>query len=455
MQELISALTAHEEECSREFEADLSAFCTRHMDAQLVQQLRQLVAEGEEDLAYRAFYALTIIYRNRKDYQQLQALFEENPRFAGHPSYHHLLILFQLEAETFFDALELLELAREDARQHRDNAGYLHLFAHLFVYTCEKSRGEMREQVRREYYDDVERAVEDAIRLDPAYAKFYCTKARVVAQRGRYGEAYSLINKAVATESSARKDYALRLLDYRHCETVILLQEQREYFQGEMEKLRRSVPSLPKLKTFVPGRGPKAYEGAEPYCFVSYAHINSDRVYPIVEQLMQRGIRLWFQELLELLFQSAALVIDTIRTFFLIALSILGPIAFALSVYDGFQSTLTQWITRYISIYMWLPVSDLFSSVLARIQVLMLTRDIEAMSDPTFIPDSSNTVYIIFLIIGIFGYFTIPTVANWIIMAGGVSHANRAMNQTATKVGNVAAAGAGAAVGNIAGKIVK
>ena len=173
------------------------------------------------------------------------------------------------------------------------------------------------------------------------------------------------------------------------------------------------------------------------------------------EYNMKRSIRLWFQELLELLFQSAALVIDTIRTFFLIALSILGPIAFALSVYDGFQSTLTQWITRYISIYMWLPVSDLFSSVLARIQVLMLTRDIEAMSDPTFIPDSSNTVYIIFLIIGIFGYFTIPTVANWIIMAGGVSQANRAMNQTANRVGNVAAAGAGAAVGNIAGKIIK
>ena len=170
---------------------------------------------------------------------------------------------------------------------------------------------------------------------------------------------------------------------------------------------------------------------------------------------MKRSIRLWFQELLELLFQAAALVIDTIRTFFLIVLSILGPIAFAISVYDGFQSTLTQWITRYISIYMWLPVSDLFSTVLARIQVLMLTKDIEAMSDPTFIPDSSNTVYTIFLIIGIFGYFTIPTVANWIIMAGGVSGANRAMNQTAAKAGNVAAAGAGAVVGNIGGKLIK
>ena len=173
------------------------------------------------------------------------------------------------------------------------------------------------------------------------------------------------------------------------------------------------------------------------------------------EYRMKQNIRRWFQELLELLFQSAGLVIDTIRTFFLIVLSILGPIAFAISVYDGFQSTLTQWITRYISVYIWLPVSDLFSSVLARIQVLMLTKDIEAMSDPTFIPDSSNTVYMVFLIIGIFGYFTIPTVANWIIMAGGVSGANRAMNTTAAKAGNVAAAGAGAAVGNVAGRLIK
>lgn len=173
------------------------------------------------------------------------------------------------------------------------------------------------------------------------------------------------------------------------------------------------------------------------------------------EYRMKQNIRKWFQELLELLFQSAGLVIDTIRTFFLIVLSILGPIAIAISVYDGFQSTLTQWITRYISVYMWLPVSDLFSSVLARIQVLMLTKDIEAMSDPTFIPDSTNTVYMVFLIIGIFGYFTIPTVANWIIMAGGVSGANRAMNTTAAKAGNVAAAGAGAAVGNVAGKLIK
>ncbi|WP_270546314.1 conjugative transposon protein TraJ, partial [Bacteroides intestinalis] len=135
---------------------------------------------------------------------------------------------------------------------------------------------------------------------------------------------------------------------------------------------------------------------------------------------IKQSVRDWFRELLELLFQSAALVIDTIRTFFLIVLSILGPIAFAISVYDGFQATLTQWITRYISVYLWLPVSDLFSSILARIQVLMLQKDIQELSDPNFIPDGSNSVYIIFMLIGIIGYFTIPTVSNWIIQAGGM-----------------------------------
>lgn len=170
---------------------------------------------------------------------------------------------------------------------------------------------------------------------------------------------------------------------------------------------------------------------------------------------VKKMVKDWFRELLEILFQAAALVIDTIRTFFLIVLAILGPIAFAISVYDGFQSSLTQWITRYISVYLWLPVSDLFSSILARIQVLMLQQDIEALSDPTFIPDSSNTVYIIFMIIGIVGYFTIPTVAGWIIQAGGLGGMNRNLSKTASTGGNLAGAAAGAATGNISGKLIK
>lgn len=170
---------------------------------------------------------------------------------------------------------------------------------------------------------------------------------------------------------------------------------------------------------------------------------------------VQKAIRDGFREFLEILFQAAALVIDTIRTFFLIVLSILGPIAFAISIWDGFQSTLTQWFTRYISVYLWLPVSDLFSAMLSKIQSLILQRDIDNLSDPNFIPDSSNTVYIIFMIMGIIGYFTIPTVSGWIIQAGGAGNFIRNVNQTTTKTGNIVGAGTGAVAGNIGGRLMK
>lgn len=170
---------------------------------------------------------------------------------------------------------------------------------------------------------------------------------------------------------------------------------------------------------------------------------------------VQKAIRDGFREFLEILFQAAALVIDTLRTFFLIVLSILGPIAFAISIWDGFQSTLTQWFTRYISVYLWLPVSDLFSAMLSKIQSLILQRDIDSLSDPNFIPDSSNTVYIIFMIMGIIGYFTIPTVSGWIIQAGGAGNFIRNVNQTTTKTGNIVGAGTGAVAGNIGGRLMK
>ena len=171
---------------------------------------------------------------------------------------------------------------------------------------------------------------------------------------------------------------------------------------------------------------------------------------------MKKGVRDFFRELLELLFQAAALVIDTLRTFFLVVLSILGPIAFAISVWDGFQSTLTQWICRYVQVYLWLPVSDMFSTILAKIQVLMLLSDIERMqADPNFSLDSSYGVYIVFMIIGIIGYFTIPTVSGWIIQAGGMGNYGRNVNQTAGKAGGFAGSVAGATAGNVAGRVGK
>lgn len=169
-------------------------------------------------------------------------------------------------------------------------------------------------------------------------------------------------------------------------------------------------------------------------------------------------IKEWFRQLIrdffELLFNAAALTIDTLRTFFLVVLAILGPIAFAFSIYDGFQATLSQWLTRYISIYLWLPISDIFSAVLSKIQELMLQQDIALLRDPNYIPDGSNGVYIVFLIIGIIGYFTIPTVAGWIIQSGGAGAYGSAVNKTAAKAGGIAGGVAGSVAGNVGGRLL-
>lgn len=168
---------------------------------------------------------------------------------------------------------------------------------------------------------------------------------------------------------------------------------------------------------------------------------------------MERSVNNMFRSFLELLFQSVSLILDTLRTFFLIVLSILGPLAFAISVYDGFHSTMIQWICQYVSIYLWLPISDLFSSILARIQVLMIEKDIASLSDPNFVPDVNDSAYIIFMLIAIVGYFTIPTVSTWVIQASGAGNYGKQVNATAVKGGRITAATTGAGIGHVAGKL--
>src|ERR1700710_566450 len=68
-------------------------------------------------------------------------------------------------------------------------------------------------------------------------------------------------------------------------------------------------------------------------------------------------VKQWMSEILQVVYEAAALCINTIRTFYLIVLAILGPLVFGLSVFDGLHHTLTAWFARYINIFLWLPVA--------------------------------------------------------------------------------------------------
>mgnify|MGYP003575035257 CR=1 FL=1 len=175
-------------------------------------------------------------------------------------------------------------------------------------------------------------------------------------------------------------------------------------------------------------------------------------------------IKQWMSEVLQVLYEAAALCINTIRTFYLVVLGILGPLVFGFSVFDGFQHTLTVWIARYINVFLWLPVANIFGSILGKIQENMLRLDIgqiESSGDTFFSP--TDTAYLIFMVIGIAGYFTVPGVANYIVHAGGGSallqKVNTIISSSSSKVVSAGSAGSsssgmmGDALGDQRGRI--
>jgi len=164
-----------------------------------------------------------------------------------------------------------------------------------------------------------------------------------------------------------------------------------------------------------------------------------------LEASMRFIFQLLLSVVLRLLYFTAFLCIDTIRTFHMIVLAILGPFAFAFSCYDGFQHSLTNWLSRYINIYLWLPVANLFGAILGKIQQNMLQIDLARIqSGTTTLFSATDLAYLIFLLIGIIGYTTIPGITNYIIH----THGNNPLNQKVTGYATMAAsAAAGGVVG--------
>ncbi|MDQ2753711.1 MAG: conjugative transposon protein TraJ, partial [Bacteroidota bacterium] len=161
----------------------------------------------------------------------------------------------------------------------------------------------------------------------------------------------------------------------------------------------------------------------------------------------RNSIKEWMSEVLHILYLAAALCINTIRTFYLIVLAILGPLVFGLAVFDGLGHTLMIWVARYINIFLWLPVANIFGSIIGKIQEKMIALDIQQINQAgdTFF-SSTDTAYLIFMIIGIIGYLTIPSVANHIVNVGGgntlLYKVNSAFNSSVSKTAGTISGGA-------------
>jgi conjugative transposon TraJ protein len=175
----------------------------------------------------------------------------------------------------------------------------------------------------------------------------------------------------------------------------------------------------------------------------------------------RNSVKEWMSEVLHVLYMAAALCINTIRTFYLIVLAILGPLVFGIAVFDGLAHTLMIWVARYINIFLWLPVANIFGSIIGKVQEKMIALDIQQINQngDTFF-STADTAYLIFMIIGIIGYFSVPSVANYIVHAGGgntlLYKVNSVFSSSASKTINTVSGGVGMVAdsfGNAANRI--
>ncbi len=198
------------------------------------------------------------------------------------------------------------------------------------------------------------------------------------------------------------------------------------------------------------------HDGADPSDQGVFASIGNDMRFAMekVSYNFRNSVKQWMSEVLQVLFQAAALCINTLRTFLLIVLAILGPMVFGIAVFDGFQHTLTAWIARDINVFLWLPVCNIFGAIIGKIQQQMLQLDLSQIqnSGDTFF-SAADTGYLIFMLIGIVGYFTVPSVANSIVHAGGVGSMLQKVTNISASTSSGIASGAMGRAGQTASAI--
>lgn len=181
--------------------------------------LGQLLYDSDSQIAYNAFYCLNILLRHNKDLLKLKILFDEHaPRFKSQPTFSHLWVQLQVEGnEPVANPDELLLPAFENSQNFADNAGVVHVFPYAFISLYENPESHVNPE---KWLPLALETVDRAIALDPTYAKYYCTKGRILSANGQFAEAIRLFDYAINLEDSSLRDYVLRISDYQHCKAV-------------------------------------------------------------------------------------------------------------------------------------------------------------------------------------------------------------------------------------------
>lgn len=134
--------------------------------------------------------------------------------------------------------------------------------------------------------------------------------------------------------------------------------------------------------------------------------------------------------LVELLGAIAEAYITFLAFFYLMLLTLLGPISFAFGILPAFSSTISQWFARYVHISLYIPLAKIIVFLITNTQELILQDRLNA-------PELVNPEFVLacLSVVGVIVMFKIPAIAEWIVASGGAGSLNNSINKAAASLG--------------------
>lgn len=92
---------------------------------------------------------------------------------------------------------------------------------------------------------------------------------------------------------------------------------------------------------------------------------------------VQNALRFIIKAILHFLLLIIVYGLLCLRIFYLVVYSIIGPLVLAISIFPGFNHVLSRWFINYITVWFWLPLIHIMSSIVYKIQVIGIDVDVE------------------------------------------------------------------------------
>ena len=230
------------DEMTRAFESALTNLVVDPQYDEMIPFLeKQIEVEKDEEVQYALFLMCGIFYRRAKEHGKQERLFHVyGKKFAGHPSYEHYRVLSYVDSGYHARWREMLTAAKENS-MYMNHCGAQHLFAELVAMTFEEEHHDATEQEFTYWIDEAMKAVDMALMESPNYAKFYCTKGRLLSLLNRADEAQRYVRMAIEKEDSSKKDYTLRIGNYQYFLLKVQARADREQLKQQIEGYKEEL----------------------------------------------------------------------------------------------------------------------------------------------------------------------------------------------------------------------